>query len=69
MPAQLAESPLTCVAVGSGRSLEEFEVDPPDERATRPPPARGATDLGAGDVPQAGTPAPRGPGRARRRLA
>jgi len=22
----LAESPLTCVAVGSGRSLEEFEV-------------------------------------------
>ena len=26
MPAGLAESPLTCVAVGSGRSLEEFEV-------------------------------------------
>ena len=26
MRAQLAESPLTCVAVGSGRSLEEFEV-------------------------------------------
>ncbi|MFT4034832.1 MAG: rod shape-determining protein [Patulibacter sp.] len=26
MPAHLAESPLTCVAVGSGRSLEEFEV-------------------------------------------
>jgi rod shape-determining protein MreB and related proteins len=26
MPAQLTESPLTCVAVGSGRSLEEFEV-------------------------------------------
>src|SRR5690606_11421991 len=26
MPAQLSESPLTCVAVGSGRSLEEFEV-------------------------------------------
>jgi rod shape-determining protein MreB len=24
--AYLAESPLTCVAVGSGRSLEEFEV-------------------------------------------
>jgi len=22
----VAESPLTCVAVGSGRSLEEFEV-------------------------------------------
>jgi rod shape-determining protein MreB and related proteins len=26
MPAQLAESPLTCVAVGSGRSLEEFDT-------------------------------------------
>src|SRR6185312_15984334 len=26
MPCQLAESPLTCVAVGSGRSLEEFEA-------------------------------------------
>jgi rod shape-determining protein MreB len=26
MPAQLTESPLTCVAVGSGRSLEEFET-------------------------------------------
>jgi rod shape-determining protein MreB len=26
MPIHIAESPLTCVAVGSGRSLEEFEV-------------------------------------------
>jgi rod shape-determining protein MreB len=26
MPAQLADSPLTCVAVGSGRSLEEFDT-------------------------------------------
>jgi rod shape-determining protein MreB len=26
MPMHLAESPLTCVAIGSGRSLEEFEV-------------------------------------------
>ena len=26
MPAQLADSPLTCVAVGSGLSLEEFEA-------------------------------------------
>ena len=26
MPVHIAESPLTCVAVGSGRSLEEFEV-------------------------------------------
>jgi rod shape-determining protein MreB len=26
MPTHLRESPLTCVAVGSGRSLEEFEA-------------------------------------------
>jgi rod shape-determining protein MreB len=26
MPVHLAESPLTCVAVGSGRSLEEVET-------------------------------------------
>jgi len=26
MPASLADSPLTCVAVGSGHSLEEFET-------------------------------------------
>jgi rod shape-determining protein MreB len=26
MPCQIAESPLTCVAVGSGISLEEFEA-------------------------------------------
>ncbi len=26
MPVHLAESPLTCVAVGSGRSLEEFDA-------------------------------------------
>jgi rod shape-determining protein MreB len=32
MPCQLAESPLTCVAVGSGLSLEEFEAIP---RASR----------------------------------
>ena len=43
MPCQLTESPLTCVAVGSGRSLEEFEVDPPDEpqHAPAPPGRRG----------------------------
>ncbi len=33
MPCHLAESPLTCVAVGSGRSLEEFEAI---HRANRP---------------------------------
>jgi rod shape-determining protein MreB len=26
MPAQLAESPLTCVAIGSGQSLEEYDT-------------------------------------------
>jgi rod shape-determining protein MreB len=26
MPARLAESPLTCVAIGSGQALEEFEA-------------------------------------------
>ncbi|MDE3069971.1 MAG: rod shape-determining protein [Acidobacteriota bacterium] len=37
MPAHLAESPLTCVAVGSGRSLEEFDVI---HRANRGPRGR-----------------------------
>src|ERR671921_337505 len=37
MPAHLAESPLTCVAVGSGRSLEEFEaIHRSNENSTRP---------------------------------
>ena len=35
IPTHLAESPLTCVAVGSGRSLEEFEVIHRTSRATR----------------------------------
>jgi rod shape-determining protein MreB len=35
MPAHIAESPLTCVAVGSGRSLEEFEVIQRTTRANR----------------------------------
>ena len=26
MPVHMADSPLTCVAIGSGRSLEEFEA-------------------------------------------
>ena len=33
MPVHLAESPLTCVAVGSGRSLEEFEAIHRSQRA------------------------------------
>ena len=43
MPVHLAESPLTCVAVGSGRSLEEFEAihrSQAQRRAQQPPPAR-----------------------------
>src|ERR671939_114542 len=35
MPVHLAESPLTCVAVGSGRSLEEFEAIHRSARARR----------------------------------
>jgi rod shape-determining protein MreB len=35
MPAHVAESPLTCVAIGSGRSLEEFEVIQRTTRASR----------------------------------
>ncbi|MGI9557915.1 MAG: rod shape-determining protein, partial [Solirubrobacterales bacterium] len=42
MPAQLAESPLTCVAVGSGRSLEEFDAI---HRASRG--SRGRSAVGA----------------------
>jgi rod shape-determining protein MreB len=33
MPTHLAESPLTCVAVGSGRSLEEFEAMKQSQKA------------------------------------
>src|ERR687898_120601 len=35
MPAHLADSPLTCVAVGSGRSPEEFEAIPRANKRTR----------------------------------
>ncbi len=35
MPCTLTESPLTCVAVGSGRSLEEFEVIHRTNRSAR----------------------------------
>jgi len=44
MPAQLTESPLTCVAVGSGRSLEEFDVI---HRMSRNSHRRGARFAGA----------------------
>src|SRR5437763_10712178 len=36
MPVHLAESPLTCVAVGSGRSLEEFEAIHRSNKARSP---------------------------------
>jgi rod shape-determining protein MreB len=35
IPTHLAESPLTCVAVGSGRSLEEFEAIHRSNRSSR----------------------------------
>ena len=47
MPTHLAESPLTCVAVGSGRSLEEFEAMRNSARArarSAPATAAGATE-------------------------
>ncbi|MGA2470667.1 MAG: rod shape-determining protein [Solirubrobacteraceae bacterium] len=40
MPAHLAESPLTAVAIGSGRSLEEFEVIQRTNRGHRKRPRR-----------------------------
>ena len=43
MPAHLAESPLTCVAVGSGRSLEEFEVIHRTQQDEQESPARTST--------------------------
>ena len=42
MPAHRAESPLTCVAVGSGRSLEEFEAIHRSNRNTATSAASGA---------------------------
>jgi rod shape-determining protein MreB len=36
MPVHLAESPLTCVAVGSGKYLEEFDVLVKSRRNSRP---------------------------------
>jgi rod shape-determining protein MreB len=36
MPVQLAESPLTCVAVGSGKYLEEFDAIARSKRNSRP---------------------------------
>jgi len=35
MPVHVADSPLTCVAVGSGKSLEEFEVIHRTQRSNR----------------------------------
>ena len=50
MPAHRAESPLTCVAVGSGRSLEEFEAihrsNRNNSRNRRRPAARTTTTSG-----------------------
>ena len=46
MPMHLAESPLTCVAVGSGRSLEEFEAIHRCRQGSRPH-RNGSRALGA----------------------
>jgi rod shape-determining protein MreB len=35
MPVQLAESPLTCVAVGAGKYLEEFDTIARSKRKSR----------------------------------
>ncbi len=53
MPVHLAESPLTCVAVGSGRSLEEFEAIHRSNRARAGGTATGgsARDVGFALVP------------------
>ena len=75
MPSHLAESPLTCVAVGSGRSLEEFEVihrtqqefKEPAQAAVAPRPE---TKLWSRvrHVRQDGSPTTRSPRAARRQL-
>ena len=46
MPVHLAESPLTCVAVGFGRSLEEFEAIHRSARADVTTIAANAANLG-----------------------
>ena len=74
MPCQLAESPLTCVAVGSGISLEEFETI---HRAGKKHGARRSAvaarsckpqEQSFTRVPKASTPPPRGARAADRRL-
>ena len=49
MPMHLAESPLTCVAVGSGRSLEEFEVIHRSPAQARQPPLSRPSLSGSSD--------------------
>ena len=49
MPVHLAESPLTCVAVGSGRSLEEFEAIHRSERSRKRRNGSGASARGPAD--------------------
>ena len=63
MPCQLAESPLTCVAVGSGISLEEFEAihraskqNSGSEATLLSSPSSQAPNLGLHRVSKASTP-------------
>jgi rod shape-determining protein MreB len=60
MPVHLAESPLTCVAVGSGRSLEEFDAIHRSSRARAR--SRNGRRLRAGAVPGRAGPLDRGGG-------
>ncbi len=69
MPAQIAESPLTCVAVGSGRSLEEFEAMHRASKNSGAPALRPRRAEESADVSQAGPPPPGHPHRPRRLLA
>src|SRR4051794_11093271 len=75
MPAHRAEPPLTCVAVGSGRSLEEFEAihrsNRNNSRNNRRPrrSTTHSTSRPFRHVRQSGAATARGVGRARRALA
>ena len=58
MPVHMADSPLTCVAIGSGRSLEEFEAIHRANQTTTP---------GGGRTTAAHTPTEAGPRRGNKR--
>ena len=61
MPVHLAESPLTCVAVGSGRSLEEFEAIHRSRSRARPQPRTATGGIRTPRLPDAGSSAEASP--------